>query len=63
MDMDEILYVVMDAIAGDVNDPTASIILKWLRFKCVKWMHYLCDSALLNSGWDCWVSMVRAMHS
>jgi hypothetical protein len=47
----------MDAIAGDDDvttfDPITSIILKWLRFKCVRWMHYLYDSALLNSGWDC----------
>jgi hypothetical protein len=42
-DLDELLYGV-DAIAGDLGattfNPIASTILKWLRFKVLRWMHH-----------------------
>jgi hypothetical protein len=51
--LDEILYGV-DAVVGDfvvtTFNPIASIILKWLRFKFVRWMHYLHLSALLRNA-------------
>jgi len=33
-----------------IFNPIASTILKWLRFKVVRWVHYLHHSALLKSG-------------
>jgi hypothetical protein len=42
-----------DAIEGDLNmtvfNPIAATILKLLRFKIIRWMHYLHHLALLNS--------------
>jgi hypothetical protein len=43
-----------DAIQGDrdvvIFNPIASSILKWLRFKVLRRMHYLHHSALLSNG-------------
>jgi hypothetical protein len=51
--LDEILQG-RDAIAEDVNattfNPIASTILKRLRFKFLRLMHYLHHSALLDNG-------------
>jgi hypothetical protein len=50
---DEILYggvtIVTDLDVITFNSITSTI-LKWLRFKCVRWMHYPYHSALLNNG-------------
>jgi hypothetical protein len=41
------LNVTLDAI---YFNPVVSTILKWLRFKAARLMHYLYHSALLNNG-------------
>jgi hypothetical protein len=50
--LDEFCMEVM-LFVGDLDvtkfNPIASTILKWLRFKSVRWMHYLHHSALLNN--------------
>jgi hypothetical protein len=42
-----------DVIVGDLDvitfNPIASTFLKWLRFKFVRWLHYLQHSALLDN--------------
>jgi hypothetical protein len=51
--LDEILHGGV-AIAEDLDvtsfNSIASDILKWLKFKVVRWMQYLHHSALLNNG-------------
>jgi hypothetical protein len=43
-----------DAIVGDLDaitfNPIAASILKWLKFRILRWMQYLHHSALLNNG-------------